>query len=160
MFRYSYPANLIGSTIFVKLLSFNTFGQALQSLAEVGAVTYTLTGAGAAAMVVAASYSGPTTPSQVVQRYVFGQATTFPAGLSGSQGAAGTAATGTATYSIEKNGSAVGTMAFAASATTASFTMSAATAFAIGDVLTIVAPASPDATLASVFWSLVGSAPP
>ena|SRR5579863_8536204 len=157
LLRYDYPANLVGQTIYVKLPAFNVYGQALQSLAACTAYTHTLTGAGGAAMVVSGSYTGPTTPSMVVQRYVFARPASFPAGLSGSQGRAGTAATGTLTYTIQKNGSNIGTMAFAASATSASFTMTAATAFAIGDVLTIVAPASPDATLAAVFWSLLGT---
>lgn len=36
---------LIGKTIYVKLLSFNVFGAAVQSLADVGATAYTITGA-------------------------------------------------------------------------------------------------------------------
>jgi len=81
----------------------------------------------------------------------------FPTGLTGSQGTAGLAATATTTYSIRKNGSNAGTMVFAAGATTATFTMASATTFMAGDVLTIVAPVSPDATLANLAWTLVGS---
>jgi len=157
LFKYAYPANFAGQTIYVKLPAFNTYGQALQSLAGVSAYTHALTGAGGAALVVSGSYTGPTTPSLVVQRYIFARPASFPAGLNGSQGAAGTAATATTTYNIQKNGSNIGTMVFAASATSASFTMASATSFTVGDVLTIVAPASPDATLASVFWSLSGT---
>lgn len=157
LFRYGYPANLAGTTIYVKLPAFNTYGQVLQSPAACTAYTYTLTGAGGAPVTVPGSYTGPTIPSMVVQRYVFATSVNFPSGFSGSQGRAGTAATATATYAIQKNGSTIGTMVFAASATSATFTMSAATAFAIGDVLTILAPATPDATLAAVFWSLLGT---
>lgn len=88
---------------------------------------------------------------------IFGNAVTFPLGLSASQGIAATAATAAASYSIEKNGSAVGTMNFAVRATSATFTMAAATTFNAGDVLTVVAPAAPDATLAGLAWTLVGS---
>jgi hypothetical protein len=81
----------------------------------------------------------------------------FPAGLTGSQGTAGIVATASATYSIQKNGSNVGTMAFAAGLTTATFTMASTTTFMAGDILTVVAPASPDATLENLAWTLVGS---
>jgi hypothetical protein len=35
--------------------------------------------------------------------------------------------------------------------------MSSATTCAAGDILTVVAPASPDPTLANLAWTLVGS---
>lgn len=44
--KYRYPASYVGRTIFVKLPAFNIFGQALQSLAGVAAVAFTLLGAG------------------------------------------------------------------------------------------------------------------
>ena len=82
---------------------------------------------------------------------------TFPAGLGGSYGTAGTAATAAASFAIDKNGTSVGAMHFAAGATTASFTMASATTFAGGDVLTILAPATPDASLANLVWTLAGT---
>jgi len=48
-------------------------------------------------------------------------------------------------------------MQFAAGASAASFAMTSATTFAAGDVLTIVAPATPDATLANLVWTLAGT---
>jgi hypothetical protein len=48
-------------------------------------------------------------------------------------------------------------MVFAAGATTANFAMGSATTYFAGDVLTVVAPVSPDATLASLAWIFVGS---
>ena len=66
-------------------------------------------------------------------------------------------ATAAAPFTIAKNGSAIGTMVFAAGATSASFTMGAATLFAAGDVLTIAAPAPADATLANLAWTLAGA---
>lgn len=44
--KYPYPANFVGRTLYLKLASFNQFGQALQSLAEVEAYQFSLTGAG------------------------------------------------------------------------------------------------------------------
>jgi hypothetical protein len=48
-------------------------------------------------------------------------------------------------------------MVFAAGATTATFAMGSATAYLAADILTVVAPASPDATLANLAWNFVGS---
>ncbi|MBV8133673.1 MAG: phage tail protein [Alphaproteobacteria bacterium] len=157
--RFPYPGTLIGQTIFLKFLSFNIVGGALQNLSEVLPYTYTVTGSGKAVVstTVSGSYAGTTTANLVVQRYVFAGTVMFPAGLTGSQGTAGVAATATTTYSIKKNGANIGTMVFAASATTAAFAMASATSFMAGDVLTVVAPASPDATLANLAWTLAGS---
>jgi hypothetical protein len=44
--KYPYPANFVGRTIYLKLASFNTFGQALQSPAAIAPVSFSLTGAG------------------------------------------------------------------------------------------------------------------
>ena len=157
--RFPYPGTLIGQTIYLKFLSTNIVGGGAESLASVPAYTYTVAGSGKASVVttVTGSYTGPPTANLVVQRYVFAVTVMFAAGLTGSQGTAGVAATAATTYSIRKNGSNTGTMAFAAGATTATFTMASATTFMAGDVLTIVAPASPDATLANLAWTLVGS---
>jgi hypothetical protein len=44
--KYPYPANFIGRTLYLKLCSFNTFGQMLESLADVDVTQFSLTGAG------------------------------------------------------------------------------------------------------------------
>ena len=157
--QFPYPATLVGQTIFLKFLSFNIVGGAVQNLAEVPTYTYTATGSGKAAVsaTISGSFAGTSTANLVVQRYVFAGTVTFPAGLTGSQGTGGVAATAATTYAIKKNATNVGTMAFAASSTTATFTMPTATTFMSGDVLTVVAPATPDATLANLAWTLVGS---
>ena len=157
--RFPYPSTLVGQTIHLKFPSANLVGGGTQSLASVPAYTYTITGAGKASVTttVSGSQAGPAAASLVVQRHVFADAVTFPAGLIGSQGMAGVSATATATYNICKNGTAAGTMVFAAGVTTATFTMSSATTYLAGDILTVVAPASPDATLANLAWTLVGS---
>jgi hypothetical protein len=54
------------------------------------------------------------------------------------------------------NGSNIGTMAFAPSATTATFTMNSAMLLTPGDVLTVVAPATLVATLADLAWTIMG----
>jgi hypothetical protein len=159
LFKYVYPASFIGQTIHVKLPAFNIFGQSLQGLAGLTPTSYSLTGDGAVQgpAYVAGSWSGSPAASQVIERYIFATPVTFPAGLGGSYGTAGTAATSTATFSIAKNGTAIGTMVFAIGAATPSFTMTTATTFIAGDVLTIIAPATADPTLASLAWTLSGT---
>jgi len=156
--RFPYPSTLVGQTIFLKFLSFNIVGSAVQNLSEVPAYTYTATGSGKAAVstTISGSFAGTSTANLVVQRYVFAGTVTFPVGLVGSQGTAGAAATASTTYAIKKNAANVGTMVFAASATTATFAMPSATTFMTGDVLTVVAPPSPDPTLANLAWTLIG----
>jgi Protein of unknown function (DUF2793) len=97
------------------------------------------------------------TASQIMLRHVFARQVIFPSGLSPSQGVAGTAATGSTVFDIQKNGSSAGSMTFAASGTTATFAMSTQTTFAAGDKLTVVAPATPDATLAKIAFTLAGT---
>jgi hypothetical protein len=159
LFKYIYPASFIGQTIHVKLPAFNIFGQSLQGLAGLTPTSYSLTGDGAIAgpAYVSGSFSGSPAASQTIERYIFATPVTFPAGFAGSYGSAATAATSTAAFSIQQNGAAIGTMTFAAGAATASFTMTSATGFAAGDVLTIAAPATPDATLANLAWTLSGT---
>lgn len=106
---------------------------------------------------VAAMKAGKPSASEVVLRFVAVRPFTFLAAFAGSKAAAGTAATASTTFVVKKNGAAAfGTFNFAISATTATFTLASATAFAIGDVLTIEAPASPDATLADIAITLRG----
>ncbi|HEX6443090.1 MAG TPA: hypothetical protein VF007_12945, partial [Stellaceae bacterium] len=159
LFKYVYPQSFVGQTIQVKLPAFNIFGQAMQSLAGLTPTSYTLTGGGAVAgpAYVSGSWPGSPAAGQVVERYIFAAAVTFPAGFGGSYGSAGTAATATANFTVAKNGAAIGTMSFAAGATSASFTMSSTTAFAAGDVLTIAGPSPADATLANLAWTLSGT---
>lgn len=159
LFKYVYPASFVGQTIHVKLPAFNIFGQAMQSLAGLTPTSYTLTGDGAVQgpAYVSGSWAGSPGAGQVVERYIFATPVGFPAGLGGSYGAAGAAATASASFAIAKNGTAIGSMVFAAGATSASFAMAAATAFAAGDVLTIAAPTPADPTLANLAWTLAGT---
>ncbi|MBV9861878.1 MAG: hypothetical protein JO267_06995 [Alphaproteobacteria bacterium] len=46
LFRYTFAANLIGQTIYLKLPAFNNYGQSVQDLSSVTATVYTLTGSG------------------------------------------------------------------------------------------------------------------
>ncbi len=156
--HFPYPSNLIGQTVHFKFVSLNIVGGGIQDLGSVPDYTYTITGAGktTSTVVTGTFVNGKPGASEVIQRYVFAQTVTFPAGLSGSQGTAGIAATSSATFRIQRNGADVGVMVFAATGTTAAFTMATATFFGPGDTLTLVAPATPDPTLANLAWTLVG----
>jgi hypothetical protein len=105
---------------------------------------------------IAATFSGQPASSDVILRYPLPRAVNFPVGLTDSQGVAGVAATDSTPFDIRKNGVSVGAMQFAAGAIVASFTMVSATALAKGDVLTIVAPGTADATLADIGLCLAG----
>ena len=78
----------------------------------------------------------------------------LPASLTGSRIKAQTAAFGSTTLTIKKNGASIGTLVFAASGTEPTVTFPAAIDFVVGDVLTVHAPAIVDATLADVSYSL------
>lgn len=90
------------------------------------------------------------TASAVAMCHVLPIGISLPVGLTGSYGHAQTAATGSTTYTIKKNGSSVGSLNFAASGTTATFTFTTATSFSAGDRLEIVAPGTLDTTLAGI----------
>lgn len=96
------------------------------------------------------------TANQVLLFHKFARTVVFPSSLTGSQGHAKTAATAQTDFDIQKNGSSVGTMRFAASGTTPSFIFSSQQTFSAGDRLDVIAPGSPDATLASITFTLKG----
>lgn len=109
------------------------------------------------AYLVGAMYNGAPTASLVLLHHVVTRAVVFPQDLAGSRGAAGVAATAQTDFDIQKNGASAGTMRFAAAATTATFIMASATTFAAGDVLKVLAPATPDSTLADITFTLAGT---
>lgn len=94
--------------------------------------------------------------AEVVLLFVASRPFRIPANAAGSRLKAGTAAAGTAVFSMQKNGTQFLTATVAASATTATFACSQ-TDFAAGDVLRIVAPTSADATLADIAITLAAT---
>jgi hypothetical protein len=88
-------------------------------------------------------------------RFTAGRAFTIPANLAGSIVAAKTAATASAVWNLQKNGSTVATFTFAAAGATGALSTQAAIVFSVGDKLSIVAPATPDATLADVDFTIL-----
>jgi hypothetical protein len=108
---------------------------------------------------VHAFYPGVPTASAKVLRIPVSRAVTFAANFSGSYAKASANATGSTVFDIQKNGSSIGSATFAAGAATATFTSSGGTSqsLAAGDVLSIVAPGTADATLADIGFALAGT---
>lgn len=98
------------------------------------------------------------TPSngEVLLRFVAARKLTFANGLSGSYFKAATAATASAVLSIKADGVEFATATFAAGGTTATFSGGYAV-INPGVVITVVAPASADATLAGIAFVLAGT---
>lgn len=95
-------------------------------------------------------FSGVPGNSELIMQFVFTRACRLPASATGSKGFAGVAATAQTDIDIQKNGSSIGTMRFAASGTVATFVSVSETAFAAGDRFQLVGPSSADATLADI----------
>lgn len=98
--------------------------------------------------------------SEALLRVPVARRTRFAAGLAGSHGSAGTAATNQTDFDVQRNGTSFATMRFAASAAAATFIAASETILDPGDVLSVVAPTSPDATLADVGFTLAGALAP
>lgn len=105
---------------------------------------------------VGGSYIGSPTDGQTILRYPFTRAVSFPTNMSGSRGVSGVGASASAVFSIRKNGVEFATMTFGAGSTTATFA-GTATNFAAGDILTLIAPGTADATLADLGFALAGT---
>jgi hypothetical protein len=84
--------------------------------------------------------------SAVVARFVAPRAFEIPAAMTGSIAKAATVGTGAVVLSVRKNGVEFGTVTFAAGAASGTFAAAAKASFAIGDIFTVVAPATADAT--------------
>lgn len=96
--------------------------------------------------------------SETVWQFYSPRAWTLPSGASGGA-KAGIAATASATFSITRNGSAIGSLTFAASATTGTVSITSSVSVASGDLLALVAPATPDTTLANIAFTFAGTRP-
>lgn len=112
--------------------------------------------AGAAPYDIGGSLTGKPSAGAVVLRFPMPRAVRFLSGMALSKGVAATAATAAVSFSIRKNGIEFATMSFAAAGTSATFTCATTTDFAAGDILTLVASATPDDTLADIGFALSG----
>jgi len=96
--------------------------------------------------------------SQEILRFVAPRDVYFQDDFADSKLDAGTAATAEAVFTVKDNGTSIGTITVAAAGTTGTFaTTSGEHTIDAGDVLTIEAPSSEDATLADVSITLYGA---
>ncbi len=101
--------------------------------------------------------SGSPAASEVLLRLPLARRTLFPAGLPLSVGEAGVAAAAEADFDLRRNGASFGTMRFPAASVAATFIVAADTLFEPGDLLSVHAPATPDAALADIGATLAGT---
>jgi hypothetical protein len=106
---------------------------------------------------IASAILGKPAGAAVVMRFVAVRAFTIAAGATGSVAKAATVATASTTFSLQKNGTQFGTMVFAAGAAAGTFTVASTTSFAAGDIMTIVAPSSADATFGDCEFTIVAT---
>lgn len=101
---------------------------------------------------------GVLTADQVLLYHVFSfQGASFPVDLDGSTAKAMDAATAETVVDIQKNGTSIGSITWAAAGTNGTFTFTTETAFVEGDTLSLIAPATADTTLGYVSVSLRGT---
>lgn len=103
---------------------------------------------------VASGFGGAPGSSAIVFEFVADKAYSYAAALSGSRTQAKTAATAQADFDVRVNGGSIGTIRWAAAGTVASYVGISAGSLAVGDLVEVVSPASPDATLANLFFNL------
>ena len=106
---------------------------------------------------IASGISGPIAGSQYVLYFDAVREVNIPANFSGSLASVLTAFTDAATYTIYHNGTSVGTISFAASGTSGTFSTSSAFTLAVGDNLTIQAPSTADATAANLAITILAN---
>lgn len=97
------------------------------------------------------------TASETVLLLPIERSVRFAVNLAPSLASCGVNATSSSVYSVKKNGTQFATITFTSSGASGTIS-SSGTVFVAGDILTIVAPASPDATLANVGILLSGTA--
>ena len=172
-FSQQYPSNFVGKTLYFKFPAFNTYGGAVQALADVPYYTYTLTGIGAKnanswfqSFSVGGKFSDMVLDEWDNNYEIFDVqapvALTFPANFAtsptpGCEVAPG--ATVTLTFQTIHAGTptTVGTMTIATSATTGSYSVSPGFTVPAGDRLRCYAPAAVDTTIVGLFGTIVGT---
>jgi hypothetical protein len=100
---------------------------------------------------------GQPSADEILMRVPIARRTRMKVDLAGSQGVAGAAATAQTDFDIRRNGTSFATMRFAAAGSVADFIAATETVLEPGDVLSVVAPAAPDATLADIGFTLAGT---
>ena len=106
---------------------------------------------------IASAILGKPAGAAVVMRFVAVRAFSIPAGATSSIAKAATVSTASTTFSLQKNGVQFGAMSFTAGSANGTFTVATATSFAAGDVFTIVAPTTADATFGDCQFTIAAT---
>lgn len=106
-------------------------------------------GGGSTTYGVGLTISGQPTTDETLLFFPAPQALSLPTNATGSTAACEVAPSSTATFSIRKNGTQIGTVTFAANATTGTFTATS-TSFSTGDVLSVVLTSAYDNTFSDI----------
>lgn len=106
---------------------------------------------------IATSIFGKPANSEVVIRFRAPRAFLVSQVQTNGQAKAGTAATASRTFVLAKNGTQFGTVVFGAGQTTGTISVGSPVSFAVGDLLTLTAPATADATLADIDFSIIAT---
>lgn len=123
---------------------------------------YTQRGATSSIFDAISYLDGKPNGSQVMLSALIPQAVTFPVGLAGSFAtSSGSNATASTVFTINRIRAgvttALGTITFAAGASTGTFSFATAQTLLAGDILQVIAPATADASLSNVNIALVGT---
>ena len=105
---------------------------------------------------IAGSTLSQPTGAAVLMRFSVTHAFSFAASMAGSFAESEVAATGSPVYILKKNGTQFATLTFSGNAGTFG-DMAATVSFVQGDILTLVAPATADATHDEIAWTLAGT---
>ena len=124
---------------------------------ELVAVSPAAQAGGAAPFDIALYFPGQPEAAERLLKLEVARGFTLPADLAGSRGHADTAVTVSAELAILKNGVAVGSITFAAGSQDAAFALTGGLALVPGDRLELVAPATQDATVAGLAFTLIGT---
>ena len=101
--------------------------------------------------------AGQPAADEVIVRVPVARRTRLKVDLAGSHASAEVAATAQTDFDIRVDGVSTATMRFAAAATSATFIAASETVLEPGQVFSVVAPSTPDATLAGIGFTLAGS---
>jgi len=113
--------------------------------------------------IIGCTFNDRITANTVLVRHPFPVSVTFPTSLTDSQGQVDTVPTAQTDFDIRKStddgatSSSIGTMSFALGSRFATFIFASPVSFAMGDVLTVVAPSPSDVTFAGLGFSLLGA---
>jgi hypothetical protein len=102
--------------------------------------------------------AGVPSANAIVGSFLANRKISLHAGLPNALCKAKTAATGSTSLILKRNGAQIGTVNFAAAATTATFTLATDVNLQIGDLLEVVIPATADTTLADINLVIEGVA--